>query len=141
MTLDEVARLTTDTRNRFAGAVLDYFDNDCGKMVIFHLKLFPRWLPVIGPAGQWRSARGLYKFLKRNGGSGAAVIDGWGVPRIDRARAMMGDIVEMPGEPPMGAFGVVMGNGAVLAWTEHEAAQDTAAILRPSEILTAWRPW
>ena len=123
------------TRDRFVGREIDYFENDCGKMVIDHLRRMEWDIPR---GGDWRSKLGLARFLKRNGGSGAAVLDKWGLSRIAPARAILGDIIEMPGEPPFGAFGLCLGNGAVLAWSEHEVAGERAAILRPTQFVAAW---
>jgi hypothetical protein len=126
---------TIITRDRYAGRDLDYFEYDCGKLVIEHLRRMDWDIPKVG---DWRSKLGLAKFIRRNGGSGGAVLDGWGLERMAPARAIIGDIVEMPGEPPFGAFGLCLGNGAVLAWSEHEVAGDRAAILRPTQFVAAW---
>jgi len=127
------ARITGETIDAFAPHAFAFGKYDCGKMVISHLKAMG-W--TISTGGTWQTAIGLKRFLRRHGGSGAAAIDGWGVPRIAPACAILGDIVEMEGEPPFGAFGVCVGNGRVLAY--HEDA-DGAAILQPRNLIAAWR--
>ncbi len=125
--------MTAATIDAFAPHAFAFGKHDCGKMVIGHLKAMG-WKICTG--GTWSTAIGLKRFLRRHGGSGAACIDGWGVPRIGAAYAIIGDIVEMAGEPPFGAFGVCVGNGRVLAYHEDAAG---AAILQPSHLLAAWR--
>lgn len=127
---------TRRTVERFAGHPFAWGQYDCGKMVIAHLRMMGR-RPVLGPGGSWKSAIGLTRFLRRHGGSGAACLDEW-MPhsRIIPAQAIIGDIVEMPGEEPFGAFGVCVGNGRVLAY--HEDAE-AAAIIQPGQYLAAWR--
>ncbi|MCW3837799.1 DUF6950 family protein [Sphingomonas canadensis] len=129
---------TLVTCNRFLGAELDYHFADCGKMMVFHLQQMGHG-GAVGHAGQWRSKLGLAKFLRRNGGSGAAVLDARGLRRIAPADAILGDLIEVPGEPPFGAFGVMLNNGAALMWSEHPAAGERCAIVRANVRLAAWR--
>lgn len=118
----------------FGGKPFAWGTVDCGKMVISHLRRLG-W--KIRTGGTWRSAIGLQRFLRRHGGSGAACLDGWGLARIPPAMAIIGDIVEIGGEPPFGAFAIVVGNGNVLAF--HQDVEG-AAILHPDvPPLAAWR--
>ena len=48
------------------------------------------------------------------------------------AAAVVGDIVELPGEPPFGALSVAVGNGRVLGY--HQDAEG-AEILQPTAFL------
>ena len=127
---------TRRTVERFAGHPFAWGQYDCGKMVIAHLRLMGR-RPVLGPGGSWKTMAGAHRFARRHGGSGSACLDGW-MPgsRIIPAHAIIGDIVEMPGEEPFGAFGVCVGNGRVLAY--HEDAEG-AAIIQPGQYVAAWR--
>ena len=127
---------TRRTVERFAGHPFAWGQYDCGKMVIAHLRMMGR-RPVLGPGGSWKSAVGLARFLRRHGGSGAACLDEW-MPhsRIIPAQAIIGDVVEMPGDSVGGTFGVCVGNGRVLAY--HEDAE-AAAIIQPGQYLAAWR--
>lgn len=136
MNLNKRRDATQQTLNRFVGQPFAIGRFDCGKMVISHLRAMGR-RPRIGPGGTWQSMMGLHRFLRRHGGSGAACLDGW-LPhsRISGASAIIGDIVQIPGEEPVGAFGVCVGNGRVLAY--HEDAEG-AAIIQPLQYLSAWR--
>lgn len=129
------AEATRATLDRYAGKPLIFGKDDCGKMLISHLREMGH-RPLIGPGGTWKSLLGLRRFLARHGGSGADCLDQWGLLRITPASAVVGDIIEMPGEPPFGAFGVCLGNGRVLAW--HEDAEG-AAVIQPLQYVAAWR--
>jgi hypothetical protein len=119
----------------FAGKPLAHGSIDCGKLVIRHLRNMGH-RPLIGPGGTWRNKAGLLRFLRRHGGSGAACLDGWGLPRIPPAAAIIGDILELPGEPPFSAFGIATGNGSVAAYHEDS---DLLVYQRPSQFIAAWR--
>lgn len=131
----EAAQATFD---QFIGKPLRYGRFDCGKMVIAHLRRMGH-RPRIGAKGTWKSLLGLRRFIESHGGSGAACLDGWGLRRIAPAQAVIGDLVELPGEPPFGAFALCVGNGRVLAWSEHEVTAGTCAVLQPLQIVAAWR--
>lgn len=136
MDLEKRRNATRQTLDRFAGQPFAWGEFDCGKMVIAHLRLMGH-RPLLGPGGSWKTPIGLQRFLRRHGGSGAACIDGW-LPhsRIIPAQAIVGDIVEMPGDGLFGAFGISVGNGRILAY--HEEAEG-AAIIQPVQFLAAWR--
>ncbi|MEE4452856.1 hypothetical protein V2S85_14480 [Novosphingobium resinovorum] len=134
MNLVERVEAVNATIGQFAGKPFIIGTSDCGKMVIAHLKTMG-W--TISTGGTWSTTMGLKRFLRRHGGSGATCIDGWGVPRIAPAAAIAGDIVELPDETGLGAFGIVVGNGRVLAFHEHA---DGVAIIQPGVApLAAWR--
>lgn len=128
-------------RERAVNAVLSEFgphpfkwgQRDCGKMLIWHLRNTGR---MILSDGDWTTQRGLLKWLKRNGGSGATCLDGWGLERLTPARALPADIVEIDGsDDPTGSFGIVLGNGRVIAY--HEAVE-TLAVIQPARLKAAW---
>lgn len=134
MNLAERRDATAKTLEAFAGKDFAFGQCDCGLMVIAHLKAMG-W--NIKTGGAWKTALGLKRFLRRHGGTGSACIDGWGVPRIPPAAAVIGDIVEMEGETEFGSFGVAVGNGRVLAFHQDVIG---AAIIQPvSPPLAAWR--
>lgn len=134
MNLAERADITRATLERFAGRPFAFGSCDCGLIVIAHLKAMG-W--PIRTGGTWKSAVALKRFLNRHGGTGAACIDSWGLARIPPAMAIVGDLVEIEGEPPFGAFGVCLGNGRVMAF--HEDV-DGVAVLQPTKPpLAAWR--
>lgn len=129
----EREKLVQALLDEFAPQKFEWGKYDCGKMVIRHLKAAGY---KINTGGTWSSQIGLMRFLRRHGGSGAACLDGWGLARIPPARAMMADIVEIDGaDSPFGAFGIVVGNGRVLAY--HEAVE-TLAVIQPAELIAAW---
>lgn len=132
--LVERQAVTQATLDRFAGKPFEWGSIDCGQMVIWHLKAMG-WKITVGPT--WKTPIALKRFLNRRGGSGASCIDGWGVPRIPPASAIIGDIIEMEGEPPFGAFGVSLGNGRVLAFSED--VEGTAVLQPIIPPLAAWR--
>lgn len=135
MNLVERAEAVNATIARFAGKPFAFGSCDCGLLVIAHLKAMG-W--KISTGGTWSTALGLKRWLRKHGGSGAAAIDAWGLPRIAPAAVLIGDIVELEGETEFGAFGIVIGNGRVLAF--HEDV-DSAAIIQPGSlpIIAAWR--
>lgn len=135
MNLQERRDATEGTANRFLGHAFAFGRYDCGKMLIAHLRNM-RHRPTIGPGGTWTSALGLKRFLARHGGSGAACLDGWGLIRIPPAAALIGDIVQVPGETEFGAFGISGGNGLLLGY--HQDVEGVAW-LRPSAFIAAWR--
>lgn len=63
-------------------------------------------------------------------------MDGLGLPRIAPAMALIGDVVALPTSHQLGALGVYMGNGNVLAFTDH--SPNAEIIVRP-QMLCAWR--
>ncbi|MED5546134.1 MAG: hypothetical protein VYD90_12865 [Pseudomonadota bacterium] len=135
MNLVERVEVVNATIERFAGQPFEFGACDCGKMVIAHLKAMG-WKVRTG--GTWKSALGLKRWLRKNGGTGAACIDGWGIPRIPPAARIVGDIVELEGETDFGSFGIAVGNGRVLAFHEDVIG---AAIIQPKglPIKAAWR--
>lgn len=135
MNLVERADAVNAIIERFAGKPFSFGTCDCGLLVIAHLKAMG-W--KISTGGTWSTALGLKRWLRKHGGSGAAAIDAWGLPRIAPASVLVGDIVEMEGEGEFGAFGIVVGNGRVLAF--HQDVEGVA-IIQPGgrPILAAWR--
>lgn len=63
-------------------------------------------------------------------------VDAVGLPRIAVARALPADIVALPTEHRLGALGIFMGNGNVLAY--HEDSPN-AEVFQLQEALHAWR--
>lgn len=128
---------TRKTADRFIGHAFKWGQYDCGKMVIYHLRAMGH-RPWIGPEGTWKSMPGAHRFARRHGGTGAACLDGWlgEHNRIIPAMAMIGDIIQIPGEEPFGAFGVCVGNGRMLAYHQDT---DGAAIIQPHQFIAAWR--
>ena len=133
MNLIQRQKLVDDVLAEFSPHPFKWGNHDCGKMLIWHLRNSGR---MIATNGTWSNERQLFKWLKRNGGSGAACLDGWGLERKPAARVLAGDIVEIEGsDSPVGAFGIVLGNGRVIAY--HEAAE-TLAVIQPARLKSAW---
>ena len=124
------------TLDRFKGRAFRFGTNDCARMVAFHLKRLG--VPVrLARAGSYRSTLGATRALRALGyPSLAEALDGHGLTRIAPAAAVVGDIVELPGEPPFGALAVVMGNGRALAY--HQDAEG-AVVVQPTAYVAAWR--
>lgn len=124
------------TVDRFKGRPFRFGTNDCARMVAFHLRQVGR--PVrLAKAGSYRSSLGAARALRQLGyASLAAALDGHGLSRIAPAAAVVGDIVELPGEPPFGALSVAVGNGRVLGYHQDTAG---AEILQPTAFVAAWR--
>lgn len=124
------------TVDRFKGRPFRFGTNDCARMVAFHLRQAGR--PVrLAKAGSYRSALGAARALRQLGhDSLAAALDAHDLTRIAPAAAVVGDIVELPGEPPFGALSVAVGNGRVLGYHEDTAG---AEILQPTAFVAAWK--
>lgn len=137
MDLFERRTATLRTLQRFTGHPFTWGKYDCGKMLISHLREMGH-RPRIGPGGSWRNPVGLARFLRRHGGSGAACLDGWGLPRIPPATVLVGDILEMAGEPPFGAFAVALDNGRGRIMGYHED-EEGLAVAQAIDVLNAWR--
>lgn len=135
MNLAERTEATRATLERFAGVPFDFGRCDCGLMTIAHLKRMG-WKPKTGHL--WKSTNGARKWLKAHGGDFPAFLDSVGLQRIAPAAAIIGDVMQLCGEPPFGAFGIAVGNGRVLAF--HEDVEG-AAIIQPTglPIIAAWR--
>lgn len=127
---------TQATVDRFKGRPFRFGTNDCARMVAFHLKRIGRPVRLAG-AGSYRSLLGARRALRHLGHDTlAAALDAQGLSRIAPAAAVVGDIVELPGEPPFGALSVAVGNGRVLGYHEDTAG---AEILQPTAFVAAWR--
>ncbi|WP_174291000.1 DUF6950 family protein [Sphingomonas bacterium] len=107
----------------------------CVRMVAEHLRRMG-YTPPLAKAGAYSSALGARRAMKRVGvDTLSEAVDLMSFPRIAPAAALVGDIVELPGEDP-GALAVALGNGRVLGW--HPDA-DGAVVVQPLEYVAAWR--
>lgn len=108
----------------------------CARMVTEHLRRL-KHKPPLAKAGHFTTPLGGRRALQRLGVERMGeVLDQMGFERIPPAAALVGDIVELPGEAPFGALTVAMGNGRVLGWHEDAAG---AEVLQPVEYIAAWR--
>ena len=124
------------TLDRFKDKPLRYGVRDCVRMVAIHLRAlgYKVRLPA---SGSYRSPRSGLKALRARGyDSLPAALDGIGLQRIPPAAAIVGDVLQLPGEGEIGALAVALGNGRAVAY--H---QDTigAVVVQPLEVIAAWR--
>lgn len=129
-------KITEQTALKFGDGPFEWGRRDCGKLVIHHIKAMGH---AIQTGGTWTTLTGLMRFLRRHGGSGAACLDQWGLTRIPPAYAIVGDVVQIEdADSPTGAFGIVFGNGRVVAYME---GVESLAVVQPlpGKICAAWR--
>ena len=122
--------------DEWKGRPLDWkAGHHCARMACDHLRRLG-YKPPLARAGHFTSPLGARRALKRLGVTtlGEAV-DLVGLRRIPPAAAIVGDLVEIPGEES-GCLTVALGNGRVLGW--HEDAEG-AVVLQPVEYVSAWR--
>lgn len=123
------------TLDRFKDRPFNWGDADCGLMIAFHLRQLGI-RPKLAKAGSWTSPLSARRSLRR---LGAETMPQWADSRFKRippAAALVGDLIELPGDHELGALTIAMGNGRVLGF--HEAAIG-AAVLQPVEFVAAWR--
>ncbi len=94
---------------------------DCARMAAFHLKQLG-WRVRLSKIGNYKTALGARAALRRLGCETVMeAVDSLGLPRIAPARALPGDLVSFACGHELGALGVVVGNGNMLAFHEsHE---------------------
>jgi hypothetical protein len=108
----------------------------CLRLVVEHLRRMG-YKPPLSRAGSFKSALAAKGALKRaKVKTLAEAVDLMGLPRIPPAAALVGDIIELPGEAPFGALTVAVGNNRVLGW---HADADGAVVMQPVEYIAAWR--
>lgn len=124
------------TMERFRGKNFVWGSVDCAKMVAFHLKQLGIKVRL-SKAGQYKTALGARAALKRLGfDSLSAAMDGHGFERIAPAFALIGDIVSFACDHEIGALGIAVGNGNMLAFHESHAQP---VIMTMGRLDTAWR--
>ncbi len=106
---------------------------DCAKIAAFHLRKF-RW--IVPKTGGYRTAEEAVARLAalecRDLPQLAAKV---GLPEIAPAYAIVGDIVSFAADHPLGAIGLVVGNGNMMAFHEAHA---TPVIMSMDQIDRAW---
>ena len=125
--------LTEQTRQKFFGKRFSWGTCDCAKIAAFHARKFGWKVPT---TGQYRSYRTAKQALKKLGvDSIPELVAATGLKEIQPVYAMAGDIVSFASDADIGAIGIVIGNGNMLAF--HEAAEG-AAIISMGLIDKAW---
>lgn len=129
-------RAVQATMERFRGRAFAFGSVDCAKLAAFHLKQMGHKVRL-SKAGQYKTLRGATAALRRLGYDTLPdAMDGHGFERIAPASALMGDIVTFACDHPIGALGVVAGNGNMLCF--HEL-HDQPVIMTMGAIDVAWR--
>ncbi|CAN5334385.1 hypothetical protein BH10PSE12_BH10PSE12_02630 [soil metagenome] len=109
--------------------------NDCARMVAFHARQLG-WKVKAAPAGSYHSIVKAQAELKKLGVANLPeAMDACGIPRIAPAFALLGDVMEIQGDHPLGTLGICMGNGRIICF--HEDHPGTV-ILQPAAPITAW---
>lgn len=126
----------TATLRRFEKVPLRLGRNDCARLVAFHLRKMG-YRVKLPPSGSYASVRSGRAALEAMGFANMAeAVDSFGFERIAPAAAVVGDIVELPGEGDLGCLTVAMGNGRVAGWVQDFRG---AQVLQPVEWVRAWR--
>ena len=130
------AEAAQKTLDQFKDRPLVYGTRDCVRMAAAHLRRMGHSVKLPA-AGSYRSPRSGMKALKERGfDTLAGALDGLGFARIAPAAALVGDIIQMPGNAEIGALAIAMGNGRALSYHEDVVG---AVIVQPLETLAAWR--
>lgn len=132
-TVIERMELTEKTRKRFFGKRFSWGTCDCAIIAAAHARNFGWKIP---PFAKYRSYRTAKQVLGKLGASTIPdLVASVGLKEIPPAFAMVGDIVSFPADADVGAIGIVIGNGNMLAF--HESAEG-AAIVSMGLIDKAW---
>lgn len=124
------------TLDRFRDRPFRWGSADCARMVAWHLRKMG-YRPALAKAGAYRTALSARAALKRLGHDSLAdALDALGLVRIGAASAIVGDVLALPGDDPLGALVVAVGNGRVVGWHEDAAG---AAVMQPLIYGAAWR--
>lgn len=121
---------------RFRDREFGWGSVDCAKMVAFHLKQLGHKVRL-SKAGQYKTAASAVAALKRLGYTTLPdAMDGHGFPRIAPAAALIGDVVSFASDHEIGALGIVVGNGNMMAFHELHALP---VIMSMGRIDTGWK--
>jgi hypothetical protein len=130
--LEQRRRATQATVDKYGARAFKWGSCDCAKIAAFHARKFG-WKV---PAPKYRSALGAAKYLKGMGCETLPdLIDRIGLKPIAPAFALTGDIVSFASDERIGAVGIVIGNGNMMAF--HEA-HETPVIMSMTNIDRAW---
>lgn len=133
--LDRRVTATNKTLARFEGRPFKWGSVDCAKVAAFHMRQFGHKPPPASSL-RYRSAILARKCLKDLGCETLPeMIDQMGlVPKVPAA-AIVGDIVSFPADDPLGAVGIVIGNGNMFAFHEN---YDVPIKMSMAQIDKAW---
>ncbi|WP_313437301.1 DUF6950 family protein [Novosphingobium sp.] len=125
------------TMAKFRDQPFEWGRVDCARVAAFHLKQLGYKI-AISKAGRYTTMLGAAKALNRLGYSSLAeMADGLCLIPITPARMLLGDVVELVGDSPIGTVGLYAGNGNVFCFHED---QPTLVTFKPNpgSILRAW---
>lgn len=126
-------KITAATKQRFEKRAFRWGYSDCGRILAWHLNRFGHKPPK---AGGYTTALGAKKRLIELGYANMTeLMDDMGLEVIGLARALPGDIVAFSSDDPVGAIGIVVGNGNMLAFHEDH---DLPVIMTMGKIDRAW---
>lgn len=129
-------RATQATADRFRDQPFAWGKNDCVRMVAFHLRKLG-YRPKLAKAGSYSSALGAKRALARSGFKTIAeALDALGLERIAPAMALLGDIVQMPGDSGFDALGISLGGRSLLGYHEDLPGAGSLKII---EAVAVWR--
>jgi hypothetical protein len=124
------------TMERFRGRAFSFGSVDCAKLTAFHLRQMGHRVSL-AKAGRYRTVKSAQAALRRLGFETLPdAMDGHGFVRIPWAAALIGDVVTFASDHPIGALGIVAGNGNMLAF--HEL-HDLPVIMTMGRIDACWR--
>lgn len=121
------------TRKKFYGKSFRWGTCDCARIAASHARQFGWKVPTTGVYRSYRTAKQALQKLGVE--SIPELVASVGLREISPAFAMTGDIVSFASDADIGAIGIVIGNGNMLAF--HEAAEG-AAIISMGSIDKAW---
>lgn len=125
------------TLNKFSKSSFSFENgSDCGKMAAFIAKQLGVKIPL-AKLGKYKTVLGARAALRKAFGTDTVtgVADKY-FPRINPSEAIIGDLVEIEGDGPLGTLTVYLGNGLVIGYHEDHEGAVPARVINP---LAAWR--
>lgn len=125
------------TLDKFRDLPFSFEDGrDCGKMSAFHLRQLGIRIPL-SKLGSYKTPLAAKRAMKKAFGvdNMAALADKYFEP-ISPAMAIVGDLIEVPGDGPLGTLAVALGNGMVITYHEDAVGAITGRVI---EATKAWR--
>lgn len=129
-------KVTQATIDKFAGHPFEWGKYDCAKMLAFHLRMLGR--PVAhAKAGSYSDALGAARSIKRLGYDNMGDLMRARFLDIPPASCLLGDIIELESESPLGCLGIALGNNAIYCYSdEYDAGPVSGRIISAK---AAWR--
>jgi len=135
MNLTERRDVTLATLNHFLPKPFAWAKaSTCVHMVRRHVRAMGKPVP---PMPRFRSPLSARAAMQARGWASLADMMDAVLPRITPAEAIVGDVVELPGDGVFGALCIVVGNGRVMGYFEGE---EGLAVMQPiAAPIAAWR--